>query len=62
MTFKVSRIDDDFNIYLYRNEVVQRSALIDALQSNSEEQLASVIGGDAIAKLKQISGAETMQQ
>ena len=56
------RIDDDFNIYLYRNEVVQRSALIDALQSNSEEQLASVIGGDAIAKLKQISGAETMQE
>lgn len=56
------RIDDDFNIFLYRNEVVQRSALIDALQSNSEEQLASVIGQDAITKLKQISGAETMQE
>ena len=55
------RIDDDFNIFLYRNEVVQRSTLVDALQSNSEEQLASVIGEDAIAKLKQLSGVETMQ-
>lgn len=56
------KIDDDFNIFLFRNEVVLRSVLIDALQSNSEEQLASVIGADAIAKLKKISGAETMQE
>ncbi len=56
------KIDDDFNIFLFRNEVVLRSALIDALQSNSEEQLASVIGADAIAKLKKISGTETMQE
>ena len=56
------RIDDDFNIFLFRNEVVLRSVLIDALQSNSEEQLASVIGADAIAKLKKISGTETMQE
>ena len=56
------KIDDDFNIFLFRNEVVLRSVLIDALQSNSEEQLASVIGADAIAKLKKISGTETMQE
>lgn len=56
------KIDDDFNIYLYRNEIVSRSVLIDALQSNSEEQLSSVIGEDAIAKLKQVSGVETTQE
>ena len=56
------KIDDDFNIFLFRNEVVLRSVLIDALKSNSEEQLASVIGADAIAKLKKISGTETMQE
>lgn len=56
------RIDDDFNIYLYRNEVVSRSVLIESLQSNSEEQLASVIGQDAIIRLKQLSGADTMQE
>lgn len=56
------RIDDNFNIYLYRNEVVSCSVLIEALQSNSEEQLASVIGEDAIIRLKQLSGADNMQE
>ncbi len=54
------KIDDNFNIFLYRKEIVSRAVLIDALHSNSEEQLASVIGKDAIDKLKRISGAETM--
>lgn len=55
------RIDDSFNIYLYRNEVVSRASLCEALQSNSEDQLASVIGEDAIVRLKQLSGEHTMQ-
>lgn len=55
------RIDDGFNIYLYRNEVISRASLSEALQSNSEEQLASVIGEDAIVRLKQLSGEYTMQ-
>ena len=56
------KIDDDFYIFLFRNEIVMRSVLVDALQSNSEEQLTSVIGADAITKLKKISGAKTMQE
>lgn len=55
------RIEDGFNIYLYRNEVVSRASLCEALQSNSEDQLASVIGEDAIVRLKQLSGEHTMQ-
>ena len=55
------KIDDNFNIYLYRNDMVPRAVLHEALQSNSEEQLAAVIGVDAIDRLKQLSGEYTMQ-
>lgn len=54
-------IDDGFNIYLYRNEMVSRAALCEALQSNSEDQLTSVIGEEAIVRLKQLSGEYTTQ-
>lgn len=55
------KIDDNFNIYLYRREMVPRMVLIEALTSNSEEQLKSLIGQDAVVQLQGVAGTTSTE-
>ncbi len=55
------RIDDSFNIFLYRREMVPKAVLIDALSTNSEDQLRTLIGQDAITQLQKAAGAASTE-
>lgn len=46
------KIDDNFNIHIYRNETIPFSKIVNAVNSNSEEQLISLFGSEAVKKIK----------
>lgn len=55
------KIDDDFNIFLYRYETIEVSVLLDALAEKSEEHILSVFGKEALQELFRLSGSESLE-
>ena len=56
------RFDDNFNAHIYRTEDVPMDRLLSILKSNSEEQLVTILGEAAISNLRQISGADRIDE
>jgi len=54
------RIDDQFNPHIFRTEKIVISKLIEILMNTSKEQLAAVLGEEALARLKLVTGAESI--
>ena len=55
------KIDDDFNIFLYRYETIDVSVLLDALEEQSEDHFLSVFGKEALQELFRLSGTESLE-
>lgn len=55
------KIDDDFNIFLYRYEAIEVSVLLDALAEKSEEHILSVFGKEALQELFRLSGSDSLE-
>lgn len=55
------KIDDDFNIFLYRYEAIEVSVLLDALAEKSEEHIVSVLGKEALQELFRLSGSVSLE-
>lgn len=55
------KIDDDFNIFLYRNEAIEVSVLLDALAEQSEDHILNVFGKEAVQELFRLSGSESLE-
>lgn len=55
------KIDDDFNIFLYRHEPISRSILLEALEEKDEVHLAEAIGHEAVQELYQIVGSTSLE-
>lgn len=55
------KIDDDFNIYLYRHEPIPCSVLMGALAEGSESRLIEVIGNEALQELYRLAGNKTIE-
>lgn len=55
------KIDDDFNIFLYRYETIDVSVLLDALAERSEEHILTVFGKEALQELFRLSGSESLE-
>lgn len=55
------KIDDDFNIFLYRFETIGASVLIEALAGQSEEHILSIFGKEALQELFRLSGSENVE-
>lgn len=55
------KIDDDFNIFLYRHEPISCSILLDALEEKDEVHLAEAIGHEAVQELYQIVGSTSLE-
>lgn len=55
------KIDDDFNIFLYRYEAIEVSVLLDALAEKSEEHILSVLGKEALQELFRLSGSDSLE-
>lgn len=55
------KIDDDFNIFLYRYETIGASILIEALAGQSEEHILSTFGKEALHELFRLSGSENIE-
>ena len=55
------KIDDDFNIFLYRHEPISCSILLDALKEKDEAHLAEAIGHEAVQELYQIVGSTSLE-
>lgn len=54
------RIDDNFNIFLYRHDAIPVSVIYDALKDQSEEHIIEVLGKEALYELYHLSGANTL--
>lgn len=55
------RIDNDFNIHIYRKESIETRRLLDAVKSNSETQLVSLFGDEAVKQLQnQVNGLDVI--
>lgn len=54
------RIDNDFNVRIYRNEDIPTEKLLESLRTNSEAQLISAFGTAAVMKLKYVARASDM--
>lgn len=54
------KIDDDFNIYLYRNEPIDEAVLREALNAQSEEHIINIFGKEALQELYRLSGGEDL--
>ena len=54
------KIDDEFNIFLYRNEGVSISLLLDTLKEQSEQRIIEVVGEEALRELYRKAGSETL--
>lgn len=55
------KIDDDFNIFLFRYEAIEVSVLLDALAEKSEEHILSVFGKEALQELFRLSGSDSLE-
>lgn len=55
------RIDDSFNINLYRYEDVSRSVLLGALAQNTEEYLVETVGAEALQELYKLAGEQSLE-
>lgn len=55
------RIDDDFNIHLYRYEGIGADLLLDALEAGSEEHFAATVGPEALVELRRLAGDATLE-
>ena len=55
------KIDDDFNIFLYRHEPISCPILLDALEEKDEVHLAEAIGHEAVQELYQIVGSTSLE-
>ena len=56
-----NKIDDDFNIFLFRYEAIEVSVLLDALAEKSEEHILSVFGKEALQELFRLSGSDSLE-
>ena len=54
------KIDDDFNIFLYRNEGVSVSLLTKALEARTEAQIIEIVGQEALNELYRKAGEDTL--
>ena len=50
------RIDDDFNTRIYRNDEIKIDRLVEALKTNTEEQLIAMFGKAALTEMQMIAG------
>lgn len=56
------RIDDGFNMHLYRRETFSASKIIEILTTNSEDHVIAMLGDVAIKELQDFSGAEALDE
>lgn len=56
------KIDDDFNIYLFRHEEIGIDLLLSVLGEHSEERLIETVGVEGVAELKRLAGAESLEE
>lgn len=49
------RIDDDFDIHIYRNETISMSKIVETVSLNSEQQLISLFGEAAVRQIKLVT-------
>ena len=54
------KIDDDFNIFLYRNEGVSVSLLLNALKGREETKILDVVGQEALSELYRKAEGESL--
>lgn len=52
-------IDDRFNIHIYRNDTIKKDKLIEALNTNTENQLVISWGSRAVGELYSVSKADS---
>ena len=55
------RIDDDFNIHLYRYEGISADLLRDALAVDSEDHFKETIGTEALKELQRLAGSSATE-
>lgn len=55
------KIDDEFNIFLYRHEAVSVEILLDALEEGSVVRLEEVVGKEALMELYSLAGNDTAE-
>lgn len=55
------KIDDDFNIFLYRSEEIKVTVLLEVLARGTEEHFVSAFGSKALEELKQLSKCSTFE-
>lgn len=55
------KIDDEFNISLYRHEAVSRAVLLEALEEKSEDRLVEVVGKEAVQELYRLAGSASIE-
>ena len=56
------KIDDDFNIFLYRHEPISCSILLEALEEKNESHLIEVIGYEAVQELYKVVGSSRLDE
>ena len=55
------RIDDEFNIFLYRSEDIKVTVLLDALSKGSEDHFVSVFGMKALEEMRRIANCQAIE-
>ena len=55
------RIDDEFNIFLYRSEDIKVTVLLDALSKGSEDHFVSVLGMKALEEMRRIANCQAIE-
>lgn len=55
------RIDDDFNIYLYRYEGISADLLLDTLAAGSEDHFRATIGAEALEELQRLARSSAVE-
>lgn len=55
------KIDDDFNIHLYRHEGIGTDVLMEALASKSEDHLNTTIGPEAVKELHRLAKSDSIE-
>ena len=54
-------IDDEFNVHIYRNETMNRSKLVEMLETNNENQVVSMIGLKGVEAIKTITKSKSLE-
>ena len=55
------KIDDDFNIHLFRYEEISVELLLSVLAERSEERLTETVGTEGVAELQRLAGTDTLE-